>query len=121
MSLPAARSSLALLVTASVGDGLMVCTRWESCTSKPVSSKDGVIDMSWQRRRELMFPQMAPEIIVRKEPVLQMSKGPGLPRESVPKPSRQNSIIISSRSEEHTSELQSRENLVCRLLLEKKN
>src|SRR5690606_41335120 len=29
--------------------------------------------------------------------------------------------ITSGRSEEHTSELQSRENLVCRLLLEKKN
>src|SRR5690606_40891324 len=29
--------------------------------------------------------------------------------------------LLSSRSEEHTSELQSRENLVCRLLLEKKN
>src|SRR5690606_40704324 len=29
--------------------------------------------------------------------------------------------LIASRSEEHTSELQSRENLVCRLLLEKKN
>src|SRR5690606_40898416 len=28
---------------------------------------------------------------------------------------------LTSRSEEHTSELQSRENLVCRLLLEKKN
>src|SRR5690606_41869962 len=28
---------------------------------------------------------------------------------------------IYNRSEEHTSELQSRENLVCRLLLEKKN
>src|SRR5690606_39919586 len=28
---------------------------------------------------------------------------------------------VVSRSEEHTSELQSRENLVCRLLLEKKN
>src|SRR5690606_40038778 len=28
--------------------------------------------------------------------------------------------IVSTRSEEHTSELQSRENLVCRLLLEKK-
>src|SRR5690606_40280038 len=27
---------------------------------------------------------------------------------------------VASRSEEHTSELQSRENLVCRLLLEKK-
>src|SRR5690606_14833813 len=30
-------------------------------------------------------------------------------------------MIKASRSEEHTSELQSRENLVCRLLLEKKN
>src|SRR5690606_23821249 len=29
-------------------------------------------------------------------------------------------MAISKRSEEHTSELQSRENLVCRLLLEKK-
>src|SRR5690606_40001109 len=28
---------------------------------------------------------------------------------------------VINRSEEHTSELQSRENLVCRLLLEKKN
>src|SRR5690606_41630575 len=31
-----------------------------------------------------------------------------------------NCPIITLRSEEHTSELQSRENLVCRLLLEKK-
>src|SRR5690606_26792967 len=30
-------------------------------------------------------------------------------------------IAVECRSEEHTSELQSRENLVCRLLLEKKN
>src|SRR5690606_42084184 len=30
------------------------------------------------------------------------------------------SIVNDRRSEEHTSELQSRENLVCRLLLEKK-
>src|SRR5690606_14677831 len=29
--------------------------------------------------------------------------------------------LLGIRSEEHTSELQSRENLVCRLLLEKKN
>src|SRR5690606_41585605 len=29
-------------------------------------------------------------------------------------------LVLNSRSEEHTSELQSRENLVCRLLLEKK-
>src|SRR5436309_11424857 len=31
-----------------------------------------------------------------------------------------NATVIAVRSEEHTSELQSRENLVCRLLLEKK-
>src|SRR5690606_41840837 len=30
-------------------------------------------------------------------------------------------VVRTIRSEEHTSELQSRENLVCRLLLEKKN
>src|SRR5690606_40091315 len=30
------------------------------------------------------------------------------------------SLLAEARSEEHTSELQSRENLVCRLLLEKK-
>src|SRR5690606_41658208 len=30
-------------------------------------------------------------------------------------------VVDRDRSEEHTSELQSRENLVCRLLLEKKN
>src|SRR5690606_42051061 len=33
----------------------------------------------------------------------------------------ENGLIDAGRSEEHTSELQSRENLVCRLLLEKKN
>src|SRR5690606_40422522 len=34
---------------------------------------------------------------------------------------RRRGRVHGSRSEEHTSELQSRENLVCRLLLEKKN
>src|SRR5438874_9820207 len=32
-----------------------------------------------------------------------------------------NAELVSKRSEEHTSELQSRRDLVCRLLLEKKN
>src|SRR5436309_4468064 len=35
--------------------------------------------------------------------------------------STRRACLPSTRSEEHTSELQSRENLVCRLLLEKKN
>src|SRR2546427_7739312 len=34
---------------------------------------------------------------------------------------RVNSLLSPRRSEEHTSELQSQSNLVCRLLLEKKN
>src|SRR5690349_22710721 len=36
-------------------------------------------------------------------------------------PADYNSLPWGSRSEEHTSELQSRRDLVCRLLLEKKN
>src|SRR5437016_12029550 len=36
------------------------------------------------------------------------------------KPSNKRSLVIALRSEEHTSELQSLTNLVCRLLLEKK-
>src|SRR5690606_41001483 len=39
-------------------------------------------------------------------------------RDRVP-PAHQNKIAADQRSEEHTSELQSREKLVCRLLLEK--
>src|SRR2546430_9622730 len=35
--------------------------------------------------------------------------------------SRLSSQLVDRRSEEHTSELQSQSNLVCRLLLEKKN
>src|SRR5690606_41284320 len=42
------------------------------------------------------------------------------PRCTTPSPPRLRSEGVVQRSEEHTSELQSRENLVCRLLLEKK-
>src|SRR5260370_41323030 len=38
----------------------------------------------------------------------------------LPKASYVDSVVVRSRSEEHTSELQSHLNLVCRLLLEKK-
>src|SRR2546430_12135719 len=38
-----------------------------------------------------------------------------------PRPFMTVSIATTERSEEHTSELQSQSNLVCRLLLEKKN
>src|SRR5690606_39503718 len=48
------------------------------------------------------------------------SRTPRRPRASPARSSRPSSTTCSTRSEEHTSELQSRENLVCRLLLEKK-
>src|SRR5690606_42150986 len=38
----------------------------------------------------------------------------------LPSPWKRLAFLVPYRSEEHTSELQSRENLVCRLLLEKK-
>src|SRR2546430_5580994 len=40
---------------------------------------------------------------------------------SMKSPSGRLPSVLSDRSEEHTSELQSQSNLVCRLLLEKKN
>src|SRR5436309_7288279 len=59
---------------------------------------------------------------------LPISRGPrphssGSSRSGSPaaRPIRAVGTVCRARSEEHTSELQSRENLVCRLLLEKKN
>src|SRR5690606_41331894 len=58
------------------------------------------------------------------EPAARAALAPARPAEPsrpcAPPPARSTSCH-GSRSEEHTSELQSRENLVCRLLLEKKN
>src|SRR5690606_39927429 len=52
----------------------------------------------------------------RPKAVFQMAKMSAISAEQVPSSS---DGLRASRSEEHTSELQSRENLVCRLLLEK--
>src|SRR3712207_7869960 len=48
------------------------------------------------------------------------ARRPGRPCATRPAPSPAASRLVASRSEEHTSELQSRQYLVCRLLLEKK-
>src|SRR5688572_30873194 len=49
-----------------------------------------------------------------------LGEGP-LPKHSVTPLVEEMLAILCKRSEEHTSELQSQSNLVCRLLLEKKN
>src|SRR5947208_9028661 len=43
-----------------------------------------------------------------------------LPEDAVPRPRVEHHLELHLRSEEHTSELQSPDHLVCRLLLEKK-
>src|SRR2546427_4328341 len=53
------------------------------------------------------------------EPVVGATLGSAVPPESYA--ARITEICRKNRSEEHTSELQSQSNLVCRLLLEKKN
>src|SRR5436309_14054525 len=55
-------------------------------------------------------------------PIISASPIPYFPHSQTPKAMdrRDMDAVRDDRSEEHTSELQSRENLVCRLLLEKK-
>src|SRR5256885_9284773 len=55
----------------------------------------------------------------RRERSRQRSTRSGTPTSTTPSPT-DTSMIVANRSEEHTSELQSPCNLVCRLLLEKK-
>src|SRR2546422_8568908 len=69
---------------------------WSACTQPPIS-----LSVNWNRPRSITSPACEP--IWTRSPT---SKG-----------RRQK---MNARSEEHTSELQSRLHLVCRLLLEKK-
>src|SRR5690606_42150351 len=65
--------------------------------------------------RPTLFPYST---LFRSLPVDQLRARDGGTRRGLRRPDRG---VHGVRSEEHTSELQSRENLVCRLLLEKKN
>src|SRR5690606_41881989 len=55
-----------------------------------------------------------------KEIVIRGRSASGFRYEDIISYDRAKKLVEEGRSEEHTSELQSRENLVCRLLLEKK-
>src|SRR2546430_13748937 len=54
-------------------------------------------------------------------PVVLEPEADGVPGQVIVESSKALNVGDSVRSEEHTSELQSQSNLVCRLLLEKKN
>src|SRR5438552_14286870 len=53
-------------------------------------------------------------------PPCRCAAGSGCSGNSSPRPAARRAIATAPRSEEHTSELQSPDHLVCRLLLEKK-
>src|SRR5690606_41828830 len=86
------------IYTLSLHDALPISGSWKECSSRSTGISFFTIRSSAslriRRRRSCRPPR---------------------PRRSYASRSR-----VGSRSEEHTSELQSRENLVCRLLLEKK-
>src|SRR5690606_40631182 len=65
----------------------------------------------WARKNERLFIVTGPVIGNSRETIGQ---------NKVTVPEAFFKVLLDLRSEEHTSELQSRENLVCRLLLEKK-
>src|SRR3712207_8802523 len=79
--------------------------------------------------RSISLPVSPPVITSRPPPPLRVTKPPNSCdrrcsdriRSRPRPPASTTAPLLSRRSEEHTSELQSRQYLVCRLLLEKKN
>src|SRR5690606_27509559 len=67
-----------------------------------------------------LFQQFAAELGDDAAHALDRRHGVAGPEQRISRPGRDERTPYRLRSEEHTSELQSRENLVCRLLLEKK-
>src|SRR3712207_8218837 len=63
------------------------------------------------------FPQLSPHRVIKNSPACSTFLGSG---RWASDSRRASTVSGHSRSEEHTSELQSRQYLVCRLLLEKK-
>src|SRR2546430_9174911 len=66
-------------------------------------SRDAMNNLAW-----LLFQQR------------KLSEAESLARKAVAQQGPDSYLVLDTRSEEHTSELQSQSNLVCRLLLEKK-
>src|SRR3990167_10738836 len=75
-----------------------------------IGGKEGKEAAQQQRLAYLLADELGPRLI--------QAKGVEIPAEMTQKLVDEN---FTARSEEHTSELQSQSNLVCRLLLEKKN
>src|SRR5690606_39366136 len=89
----------ALLISGATDDALAIGER--------LATQSEALEIQLQYAELLLSAGRSREAEARLDQILVAN--PGLPE------------AVRARSEEHTSELQSRENLVCRLLLEKKN
>src|SRR3989442_6226359 len=79
-----------------------------------------VLDSRWPREQTLAA--LGKTILVARgpKPIAVLREQGMQPTIAVPEPNTWRDLVKALRSEEHTSELQSRPHLVCRLLLEKK-
>src|SRR5690606_41012455 len=91
----------------------------------PTRRSSDLATTRWQPDALHSSPQAVPGFRPRGTPLGPRRPAPRRPGDTAPGAAHQRLLGVRrrriGRSEEHTSELQSRENLVCRLLLEKKN
>src|SRR5207244_12982392 len=99
-----------------------------SCVSHSLLSSSAVLftDPFLPTPRSTLFPYTtlfrSPPDPRRRRPARRVQRAPGgLPRRTADPGRDRLGREVAHRSEEHTSELQSPDHLVCRLLLEKKN
>src|SRR5690606_41617859 len=93
------------IYTLSLHDALPIFTAHLEETQGQVERIDQIVELLDIKLKRMKCAAMEGLVEESKEVIDEIEKGP----------------VRDARSEEHTSELQSREKLVCRLLLEKKN
>src|SRR5688572_11598490 len=93
-----------------------------SASAMRSSARSSVLDPRWREDSKLETVLALEHSLMHVSPALVHAKTALLAKNSIAPSSSQHTLHnTSTRSEEHTSELQSQSNLVCRLLLEKKN
>src|SRR3712207_7752076 len=75
----------------------------------------------FRSQREAVALEQLVVALLAVDPQAGVQRGVGQPADAAERRGREETAACLERSEEHTSELQSRQYLVCRLLLEKKN
>src|SRR5437016_8909750 len=99
-------------------------TRLSSSSNWPFKMVTGRCFIGWMSRKHCRGPRKS--LVQRRKFTSRSRRGPTV-RVLLPLTCNhswkrfEDCLVLKSRSEEHTSELQSLTNLVCRLLLEKKN